>query len=497
MTTTHPLLEPFEPTDNDPFDTVKAAHLLSRAGFGGTPDEIARIQSLGPQAAVDQMLDFPDLSAEDADDTDVPDLSAIDGVPKNFRQLQQQLQGQATQQQKQALRQKFNQANMEVLMATMNWWMKRMAAGPYPLQEKLTFFWHGHFTTSAKDEHMAALMWRQNELLRSSAAGNFGKLVHAISRDPAMLDYLNNTQNRREHPNENYARELMELFTLGIGNYTENDVKQGARAFTGWTHDGDNFVFHASEHDNGVKSFLNYVGDFNGDDIVDIILHQASCAPFIAGEIYRYFVSDDLDPKLKQALGKLFLSHNYEIRPLMRTILASKAFYSPTTIGSQIKSPVQLVVGSVRMLGVDMPPQRTLVGTLTQMGQVPFMPPNVRGWIGGRSWINTSTIFVRYNTGVWLTGGQGPGALQGRLTGKNMRIGSGGGSTVDFSPNTAVADASPDQLVDNWVARLIQRPIDPHQRQTLIDAVGEDDNRQQAERRLVQLILSMPEYQLC
>jgi hypothetical protein len=493
----HPLLEPYEPTDKDPFDMVKAAHLLNRAGFGGTADEVAHIQSLGPAAAVDELLDFPDISAEEQNDADVPDLSAIDGVPSNFRQLQKQLQATGDLKAKQALRQKFNQANMEVLMATMNWWMKRMVSGQYPLQEKLAFFWHGHFTTSARDEHTAALMWRQNELLRGSAAGNFGKLVHAISRDPAMLDYLNNTQNRREHPNENYARELMELFTLGIGNYTENDVKQGARAFTGWTHDGDNYVFHASEHDYGVKSFLDFVGDFNGDDIVDIILRQPSCAPFIAGEMYRYFVSDELDPKLNHALGQVLKSNDYEIRPLLRTILASKAFYRSATIGSQIKSPVQLVVGSVRMLNVEMPPQRTLVATLTQMGQVPFMPPNVRGWIGGRSWINTSTIFVRYNTGVWLTGGQGPGTLQGRLTGKDIRIIPGGGSVTAFSPNADTVVASADQMVDDWVSRLIQRPIDPHQRQTLIDAIGEDDNRQQTERRLVQLILSMPEYQLC
>jgi hypothetical protein len=497
MAITHALLEPYQPTAGDPFDAVKAAHLLNRAGFGGTPDEIARVQSLGPAAAVDELLDFPDVSAEEQSDTDVPDLSAIEGVPRTFRQLQQQLQGKTNLQDKQALRQKFNQANMQVLMTTMAWWMKRMASGPYPLQEKLTFFWHGHFTTSAKDEHMASLMWRQNELLRRFAAGNFGRMVHAVSRDPAMLDYLNNTQNRKEHANENYARELMELFTLGIGNYTENDVKQGARAFTGWTHDGDNFIFHSSEHDYGTKSFLGYTGNFNGDDIVSIILRQPSCASFIAGELYKCFVSDEVDPKMAQALGDVLRRNDYELRPLLRTMLASKAFYQPAVIGAQIKSPVQLVVGSVRLLGVEMPPQRTLVATMTQMGQVPFMPPNVRGWIGGRSWINTSTIFVRYNTGVWLTGGKGPGTLQGRLTGKSIRIIPSDASAVTFEPSNNNVISSADQMVDDWLRRLIQRPVDPRQRQTLIDTIGEDDNREQAERRLVQLILSMPEYQLC
>jgi uncharacterized protein (DUF1800 family) len=498
MTSNHPLLQKYEPTDADPFDAVKAAHLLSRAGFGGTQEEIEHVRSIGPQAAADEMLDFPDIPAEEQSETDLPDLSAIDGLPKTFRDIRLQLAGAADPVAKQKIRQAINLANMQVLMTTMDWWLKRMAYGPYPMQEKLTLFWHGHFTTSAKDEHMAALMWRQNELLRSSAAGNFASLVHAISRDPAMLDYLNNTQNRKEHPNENYARELMELFTLGIGHYTEDDVKQGARAFTGWTHDGDDFTFRPGEHDYGYKTYLGYSGDFNGDDVVDIILHQPNCAPFISTELYKYFVTEDVDPAMSHALGSLLLENKYELRPLLRTMLTSKAFYRPETIGAQIKSPVQLLTGTIRMLGLDMPPQRAMVAALTQMGQVPFLPPNVRGWVGGRTWINTSTVFVRYNTGVWLTGGQVPGLFQGRFAGKQIRIQPdvAGQAKVAFDP--AESDmSSADAIVDHWLARLIQRPVDPSQKQILVDALGEVSGEQQAMRRLAQLILSMPEYQLC
>lgn len=509
MATSHPLLATYQPTPSDPFDAVKAAHLLNRAGFGGTPAEIDHVRSIGPVAAVDELLDFPDAPAEEQSETDLPNFSAIDGIPKDFRELQRQIIAAKTEADKKQLRMQFNAANQDVIMATMQWWMQRMVTGEHPLQEKLTFFWHGHFTTSAKDEHMATLMWRQNELLRQSAAGNFGKLVHAISRDPAMLDYLNNTQNVKAHPNENYARELMELFTLGIGNYTEDDVKQGARAFTGWSHDGEQYLFRPFQHDMGVKTFLGFTGNLNGDDVVNIILRHRACAPFISSEIYRYFVSDDIDPAMAQALGSVLRENHYELRPLLRTMLTSQAFYSPSAIGAQIKSPVQLVVGTIRLLGVPMPQQNAIVGTLTQMGQVPLMPPNVRGWLGGRNWINTSTVFVRYNAGVWLTGGDVPGFLRGNLAGKNATFDpprNPGRGAVDFqadqtanAANAAnVADPNdPEAIVDSWLNRLIQRPVEESQKRILVEALGNEPQRPQQIRKLIQLITAMPEYQLC
>src|SRR5580658_6855088 len=195
--TTHPMLSAYQPTDSDPFDEVKAAHLLNRAGFGGTDDEVQKILSLGPQKAVDHLLDFPDAPAQGSGDSG-PDLSSIADLPANFMQLRQQLKDAGDQQQRKMLQQKFQQSNREALDAIVKWWMNRMAFGPYPLQEKLTLFWHGHFTTSARDERAASLMWRQNELLRRYAAGNFNPFLHAISKDPAMLDYLNNAQNRKQ-----------------------------------------------------------------------------------------------------------------------------------------------------------------------------------------------------------------------------------------------------------------------------------------------------------
>jgi uncharacterized protein (DUF1800 family) len=419
-------------------------------------------------------MDFKDQTAEQ-EGTDVPDLSSLDGIPKNFTELRRQYQGKSAEERK-LLQMKLNMANRQAIELTISWWLRRMVHGPYPLQEKLTLFWHGHFVTSDKDERSASLMWQQNELLRRNAAGNFRTFVRAISRDPAMLDYLNNSQNRKAHPNENYARELMELFTLGIGNYTEQDVKQGARAFTGWAHDGDDFVFRKFDHDTGQKLFLGHYGNFDGDDIIDIILSQMVCARFIGTKLFRFFAYEEVDDGLADAIGDEFRQGNYELRPLIKKILTSKAFYSSAAIGSQIKSPVQLVMGTIRQFNLPMPPIKLVLYGLSQMGQVPFSPPNVRGWPGGRMWINTSTLFVRYNSGTLLLSGQVP-ALNG-----------------ETPADTEVTSGS---VVDYWLNRLIQRPVSTEKRQVLVAALGGTPRRPESVRKMVQLIVSMPEYQLC
>jgi len=494
MASIHPLLAPYVPSESDPFDDVKAAHLLNRAGFGGTPDEVARVQKLGPQRAVEWLLDFPDAPAvEEEDENSSPDLSSIAGSPADFRAYYRQLRGKSPDEKKQ-LQQQFMQANRQAVEATTGWWLNRLAFGKYPLQEKLTFFWHGHFTTSAKDERAALLMWKQNELLRQNAAGNFETFVRQISRDPAMLDYLNNNENRKAHPNENYARELMELFTLGIGNYTEDDIKQGARAFTGWGHDGTDFIYRMNQHDEGTKVFFGRSGNFDGDDIISLILQHPACPRFIAGEMFKFLAYEDVDAGLTAALGQVLYSNKYELRPLLRTILMSKAFYSPQCMGVLIKSPVQLVVGTIRMLGLQMPPTQALASALNQMGQLPFMPPNVRGWPGGRMWINTSTLFIRYNTGVWLAGGEVPsltrldrkGDARGALPDRLAR-------PMDFDPD---ADGAAEAVVDHWLNRLIQRPISDEKKQVLVNVLADGVNTDSV-RKVVQLIVSMPEYQLC
>ncbi len=490
MATSHPMLVPYKPTDADPFDARKAAHLLNRAGFGGTPAEIDRVVQMGPYDAVDWLLDFPDAPAEELSQDDIPNLSAVEGYPRNFREYRRLLDQQPNREKRMELTQQFQAANREVVRETMGWWLRRMAYGPFAMQEKLTLFWHGHFTTSARDERSAMLIWEQNECLRRHAALNFRTLVHNISRDPAMLDYLNNTQNKKQRPNENYARELMELFTLGIGHYTENDIKEAARAFTGWAHEGEAFVFRRFDHDFDDKTFFGRRGNWDGSDIIELILAKKRCATYIGGKVWSYFVSETVDDSLAASLGDVLMDNKYEMRPFLRAVFTSKGFYDDKTIGNQIKSPVQLMVGSIRLLGLEMPPFGPMNNALEQMGQQPLMPPNVKGWPGGRTWINTATLFVRYNTGVWLAGGDVPASTGRQMLDKVQKRRGG----VKFTPRGG-NDA--EAVVDDWVARLIQRPIDAKSRKTLVDVLGNQPSREENVRRMVQLIVSMPEYQLC
>jgi uncharacterized protein (DUF1800 family) len=272
---------------------------------------------------------------------------------------------------------------------------------------------------------------------------------------------------------------LMELFTLGIGNYTEDDVKESARAFTGWAHDGDQYIFNHRQHDYGSKTFLGKTGNFDGDDIISIILAQPACPKFVASELFSYFVYEDLEDGMADSLGETFAAGKLQIRPLMQTILTSRAFYSSKAIGGQIKSPIQLVIGTCRLLGIDVPAVQLLRGPLNNMGQVPLLPPNVKGWPGGRQWINASTLFSRYNTAVFLASGNMPGNAQALKAALAADVG------------------GPDKLVDMWVQRLIGRPIAPAQRDILLDAAKTKGPPEHVARHVVQLIVSMPEYQLC
>jgi uncharacterized protein (DUF1800 family) len=472
MSRVHRLLVSYRPGEGDPFDRVKAAHLLNRAGFGGTEQQIEKVLELGPQDAVEWLLDFPDQGAEEQTPEDVPDLSMIEGHPKNFREVRELLEGR-DEEERRRVRQMLRRAQGEAIRATAGWWVKRMGQGPYPLQEKLALFWHGHFTTSAQDTQSGQRMWQQNELLRRMAAGNFRQFLRQISRDPAMLDYLNNQKNRRGRPNENYARELLELFTLGIGNYGEQDVKEAARAFTGWGHNGDSFEFRRRQHDDGEKEFLGRRGRFDGDDIIDIILMQPACGRHVGAKLFRFFAYEEIEEPVLASLGRLLPENRWELRPLLRTILTSRAFYSGKAIGTQIKSPLQLVVGTVRQLEMEAAPPQVMQQGLRQMGQVPFYPPNVQGWPGGQRWINSSTLFVRYNISVRLVE-QAPRGV--------------------FAPSRGQLAG---EIAEQWVQRLIQRPIDEEKMQVLVEALGSERPDRAAVRRMVQLIVSMPEYQLC
>jgi uncharacterized protein (DUF1800 family) len=282
-------------------------------------------------------------------------------------------------------------------IAMETWFLDRMIQTPAPLQEKMTLFWHGHFTSAYQKGIPAAAMADQNDLFRTNALGNIRDLTLKVSQNPAMLRYLDNAQNVRAHPNENYARELMELFTLGIGNYTETDVRESARSFTGWSIDRDYaFQDYPARHDDGSKTFLGRTGDFNGRDIVEIIFSQPASERWFAQKLLNFFVYSEPEPALIDALAALIRKNDFNLQPVMSALLRSNVFYSSRAYRALVKSPVQFVVGSYQLFGIR---QSDLValGALRRMGQVLFFPPNVKGWDGGAAWLNSQTVLTREN----------------------------------------------------------------------------------------------------
>jgi uncharacterized protein (DUF1800 family) len=272
-------------------------------------------------------------------------------------------------------------------------WVNTMIESEHPLREKMALLWHGHFAART-----TSVLFSQQllQVIRDNALGNFGDLLTGVSKSPAMLQYLNNQQNRKAHPNENFAREVMELFTLGRGHYTENDVKEAARAFTGWTYDSNgNFEFRPKDHDTGEKTVLGKTGNFTGDDVLKILLEHEQTARFITAKIYRFFVDDVVDEQRVNALAHDFYTSGFNLKQLMRTIFMADWFYDQRFIGGHIKSPVELVVGLCRTLPIKFQRDEVILSFQQVMGQVLFYPPNVAGWPGGRSWIDSSTLMYR------------------------------------------------------------------------------------------------------
>ncbi len=297
----------------------------------------------------------------------------------------------------------------EEILDLRRWWLDRMMNGPAPLLEKLTLFWHGHFATSIDKVKDAYFMWRQNDTLRRNAFGSFAALTKKMSRDPAMMIYLDLEKSRQEHPNENWAREVMELFTVGIGNYSEKDIRESARAFTGYRIDmsTQQFRFAAFQQDHTNKTFMGQAGALDGDQVIDIIVRQPACAHFIGRKLWRFFVDDEPSTQVVDAVAETLRKHNFEIRPVLREIFTSAEFYDEHAMQSQIKSPVQFLVQTAKLLETPLPDptDRGSERLATDAGQTLFAPPNVKGWDGGKSWITTSTLLFRYNFANYLVNG--------------------------------------------------------------------------------------------
>ena len=359
-----------------------ARHLLNRTGFGAQPREIAEFGALSRTEAVERLLAGMNRSAR----TPPPEWVREAIVPP--RQLRQ-----ASPEERKAVLATEIRRGFDLRA----WWLEEMLQTRSPLTERMTLFWHNHFVSSQQKVRYTRLMYEQNVLLRTHAGGNFGKLLHAVAKDPAMVIYLDSASNRKGKPNENFAREVMELFTLGEGRYTETDVREAARAFTGWSIDPDSgdFKWRPTLHDEGTKTVLGRTGNFDGDAVLDILLTRPQTAEFLAAKLWREFVSPEPDSAEVRRIAQKFHLSNYEIKAALRELLLSRAFWAPENRGALIKSPVDLVVGTMHALDFQVGEALPLALVVAQLGQNLFSPPNVKGWPGGEAWINSSTLLAR------------------------------------------------------------------------------------------------------
>jgi len=485
------------------WNEATAGHLLNRAGFGGTPSEIEAVTKKGLTAAV---RDFVEVK-NDAANVTPPSWAH----PRNIQA--QRMEIKAAKERGENFQDKRRQVQMmegEEILDLRRWWLDRMLNGPAPLLEKMTLFWHGHFATSIQKVRDAYWMWLQNDTFRRNAFGNFGALVKKISRDPAMMIYLDLQQSRQEHPNENWARELMELFTVGIGNYSEQDIRESARAFTGYRVDmtTQQFRFAPFQQDRGPKTFMGKTGNLNGDDIIDILVSKPACAQFIGRKLWRFFAEDEPSAETVDAVAERLRAHNFEIRPVLREIFTSAEFYSTRVMGGQIKSPVQYILQTSKLLDAPPPAPIAAQNAMRQMGQILFAPPNVKGWDGGKTWISTSTLLFRYNFANYLINGDAilPPNLQQRRQGADVGFGRAAQlaeqvrrDPIDigkFVP--ALARSKPRVVVDLLAKRLFQARPGEKETETFakfLESRGPNINDSTL-RELVHLMMSTPQFQL-
>jgi uncharacterized protein (DUF1800 family) len=439
----------FEPTEQEPWDAAKVAHLHRRAGFGATRADIARDLKDGPKASVDHFFQPRALTSDEQGILDSLKQGVLDAGDADRMKA---------------------------------WWLYRVLYDPDPLREKLTLFWHGHFATSNRKVNSIPLMLTQNELFRKHALGRFADLLGAVVGDGAMLVWLDGAGSKKEKPNENFGREFLELFTVGVGNYTEADLRGAARAFTGWSVEKGKGEFHAAAHDSGDKTFLKQTGAWTSADIVRITLEQPACTEFLCRKLYRFFVREDADPPpdLLRPLAEELRRHDYEVGRVVEVILRSRHFYDAAVRRQRIRSPVEFSAGLLRTLEVPRTDVRLLALALAcdRQGQDLFHPPNVKGWDGGKTWLNSSTVLERGN---WCND-----VLWG-----NADFGLNPYDPISWARRHGVA---PEDAAEVYLDLLLQDAGGARARDAILRAgrAGKPDDL----RKALQLIVHCPEYQL-
>lgn len=451
-------------------------HLYSRAGFGLSPHEWQERRSWSTNKGVDELLKKARKARV------LPDKK--EAVSRRPDQMSRE--------ERLAF---IKERRLQVARVNVDW-IGRMANPEEPaLLERMCLFWHGHFACSVKGGVLAG---NYLNTLRRHALGNFGDLLKGIARDPAMIRYLNNQQNRKESPNENFARELLELFTLGHGQYTEQDIKEAARAFTGWASNlQGEFQFRPFHHDFGSKEFMGKRGRFNGDDIIDIILEQEQTARFITGKVYRYFVHPDGHEHREAELARRFHRSGYDIGDLMEYILRSDWFYALENRQVQVKSPVVLIAGLMRILGLQFDDPLPIIYVQRLLGQTLFQPPNVAGWPGGSTWIDNATLMNRLNlAGAMIRGSQLPGRAKDNLKAMDREESPGKLQVKsDMRPLIKLGRAPDRQTALHQLTEYLLPGMNVPE--SLIERFSKGENPQEEIAFAAVRLLSMPEFQLC
>lgn len=496
---------------------VEARHLLNRAGFGGSPEDIASFHALGREKAVEWLLEPKETIESFPKPAWAESEVAMTAMREQFmerQELQKEMRSMSAEEKDKAKRKNQKTGRMEMRqqgMEAQGWWFRRMLVTKAPLREKMTLFWHDHFATSIQKVKQPVLMMNQNELFRENAMGNFRDLTQKVVRDPAMMIFLDTQKSSKSQPNENFAREVMELFTLGEGNYTEEDVKEAARAFTGYRLNrlNGNVTQSVNAWDSGEKDIFGNSGKFNGADVVKLIFKKERCSEFMAKKVWEYFAYENPANEGVKVLGKTLLDSNYDMKPLLREIFLSKEFYGEKAVGTQIKCPVQYLVQLLKEMEMDTPPTGFPILGQAQLGQVLFLPPNVAGWDWGKAWVNTNTLLTRYNLAGSLTkgsydegtkGGKMKQGFRDRMAKRNGRNGKGGAEPVfnDIAASEGRDDI--EVLVDGLIAQFFTVPIPKKVRASFLEYAETKKGISFTDKELGELchlMLSTPYYQLC
>lgn len=505
-------LDPLPPGHK--WDATHARHLLNRAALGVPLSAIPKLVEMGPQKAVGSIVNYDKF----ADNIVEPDFLTAPMENAQAREMTMSM----TPDERRAFGQEQQRKFRQEVEQLKDWWLLQMRQSTRPLQEKMVLFWHGHFATSAQKVKEPHANLGLNQIFRTHATGNFKTLTFEVGKSPAMLRYLDNNQNRKGRPNENWARELMELFTMGIGNYTEEDIKEAARAFSGYSDTPQGFRVNQRQHDYGEKTFLGKTGTFDGADIINIIFEQPVTARFISRKLWEFFVYENPSEELVEDLAATLRENDYELKPLLTQIFLSREFHGERAMAGQIKSPAQYLIMLMDQLQTE-PMRKQLVSlAMRGLGQDLFFPPNVKGWPGNRAWINTNTLLMRYNIPTYVLMGHRPN-MRADLRLDEMAERNGGAANPNARQRAGARENAKlmdlrklyrqwegkpaGQVADGLAAHFLGRPLDGRQREAIADVltpgtgantpiteVNYDNARAVA---AVHLLLSMAEYQLC